>query len=70
MGLLQVSDEGALRKTVEDIVAANPNILADIKAGKTQLMQFFVGQAMKALKGAGNPQLLQKIVKDVVEKNG
>lgn len=66
-GLMQVSDEGALKKVVEEIVRANPNVVADIKAGKTQLMQFFVGQSMKALKGAGNPQLLQKIVKDVVD---
>jgi aspartyl-tRNA(Asn)/glutamyl-tRNA(Gln) amidotransferase subunit B len=66
-GLVQVSDEGALKKVVEEIVKANPNVIAEIKAGKTQLMQFFVGQAMKALKGAGNPQLLQKIVKEVVD---
>lgn len=66
-GLMQVSDEGALKSVVEEIVRANPNVVADIKAGKTQLMQFFVGQSMKALKGAGNPQLLQKIVKDVVD---
>ncbi len=66
-GLVQVSDESALKKVVQEIVAANPAVVADIKAGKTQLMQFFVGQAMKALKGAGNPQILQKIVKEVVE---
>jgi aspartyl-tRNA(Asn)/glutamyl-tRNA(Gln) amidotransferase subunit B len=66
-GLVQVSDEGALKKVVQEIVAANPAVVADIKAGKTQLMQFFVGQAMKALKGAGNPQLLQKLVKEVVD---
>jgi aspartyl-tRNA(Asn)/glutamyl-tRNA(Gln) amidotransferase subunit B len=66
-GLIQVSDEGALKKVVQEIVAANPAVVADIKGGKTQLMQFFVGQAMKALKGAGNPQLLQKLVKEVVD---
>jgi aspartyl-tRNA(Asn)/glutamyl-tRNA(Gln) amidotransferase subunit B len=62
-GLLQVSDEGALKKVVEEIIAANPTVVAEIKAGKTQLTQFIVGQSMKALKGAGNPQVLQDLVK-------
>ncbi|MFZ2593502.1 MAG: Asp-tRNA(Asn)/Glu-tRNA(Gln) amidotransferase subunit GatB [Minisyncoccia bacterium] len=67
-GLLQVSDESALRAVVADIVAQNPSVVLEYKSGKVQLLQFFVGQAMKALKGAGNPKILQQIVKEEVEK--
>jgi aspartyl-tRNA(Asn)/glutamyl-tRNA(Gln) amidotransferase subunit B len=62
-GLLQVSDTEHLRTVVSGIIEAHPTVLADIKSGKEQLLQFFVGQAMKELKGAGNPKVLQDIVR-------
>jgi aspartyl-tRNA(Asn)/glutamyl-tRNA(Gln) amidotransferase subunit B len=62
-GLKQVSDTGALEKTVEAIMAANPGQLAEYRSGKDKLLGFFVGQAMKATGGKANPGMLQEIVK-------
>lgn len=67
-GLMQMSDEGALRTVVAEIIAAHPDVVAEYKLGKTQLLQFFVGQSMKALKGAGNPKILQKLAQEEVDK--
>ncbi len=60
-GLLQKTDEGELKKVVEKIAAENPKVVADYKAGKAAALQFLVGQAMKATRGAGNPALFQKL---------
>jgi aspartyl-tRNA(Asn)/glutamyl-tRNA(Gln) amidotransferase subunit B len=68
LGLKQVSDEGAIRSLVQDIIVANPEQTADFKAGKTKLMSFFVGQAMKASKGKANPKQVNKIVIDELNK--
>jgi len=62
-GLKQVSDTGALEKTVDAIIAANPGQTAEYRAGKEKLLAFFVGQAMKATAGKANPAMLQEIVK-------
>jgi len=58
-GLIQKNDEGALKKIVEEIVAANPAVAADYKAGKQAALQFFIGQGMKASKGSANPEALK-----------
>lgn len=62
-GLLQQSDEGALGAIVDQIIADNPKVVADIKSGKENLIQFLVGQGMKASKGSANPALLQELFK-------
>ncbi len=62
-GLLQQSDEGALTTIVDQIIADNPKVVADYKGGKENLLQFFVGQGMKASKGSANPALLQELFK-------
>jgi aspartyl-tRNA(Asn)/glutamyl-tRNA(Gln) amidotransferase subunit B len=49
------------------IVAVNPAVVADYKAGKQSAFQFFVGQAMKASKGSANPAMVQEILKDMLE---
>ena len=67
-GLEQVSDEGALVPIAEQLIAANPGPVADYKNGKEAALMFFVGQAMKALKGKGNPAVLQKIFKELLTK--
>ena len=54
-GLAQVSDEGALEAVVDAVIARNPGEVEKYKGGKTNLLGFFVGQAMKELKGKGNP---------------
>ena len=67
-GLVQTHDEGAIRKAVGEIIAQNPNVVADYKAGKAVALQFFVGQGMKATKGAANPELLKKIILSELDK--
>lgn len=54
-GLKTVNDEGALRKTVEEVIAANPQSVADFKSGKEKAIGFLVGQTMKAMKGKADP---------------
>lgn len=65
-GLQQVSDTGALEQQLNDIIAQFPDQFAELKAGKTALTAFFVGQMMKASQGKANPklvtQLLQKLL--------
>ncbi|AJC48482.1 Asp-tRNA(Asn)/Glu-tRNA(Gln) amidotransferase subunit GatB [Allofrancisella guangzhouensis] len=68
LGLKQVSDEGALRKLVQDIIKANPEQATDFKAGKTKLMSFFIGLAMKASKGKANPKQVNQIVQEELNK--
>ena len=63
-GLTQITDESALAKMVEDVIAAHPGQAADYKNGKDKLMGFFVGQVMKASKGQANPALVNKLLKE------
>ncbi len=63
-GLTQITDESALLKMVEDVIAANPGQAADYKNGKDKLMGFFVGQVMQASKGQANPALVNKLLKE------
>ncbi|MEI6057546.1 MAG: Asp-tRNA(Asn)/Glu-tRNA(Gln) amidotransferase subunit GatB [bacterium] len=58
-GLIQKNDEGELKKIAAEIIAANPTVVADYKAGKAAALQFFIGQAMKATKGSANPSILK-----------
>jgi aspartyl-tRNA(Asn)/glutamyl-tRNA(Gln) amidotransferase subunit B len=60
-GFIQKNDEGEIKKIAQEIVAANPNVVADYKAGKAAALQFFIGQGMKATKGSANPELLKSI---------
>ncbi len=60
-GLIQKSDEGELKKIAAEIIAANPNVVADYKAGKAAALQFFIGQSMKITKGSANPAILKDI---------
>lgn len=65
-GLKMVNDEGALRRTIEGIVAANPQSVADYKAGKEKSMGFIVGQTMRAMKGKADPAMVNTIVKELL----
>jgi aspartyl-tRNA(Asn)/glutamyl-tRNA(Gln) amidotransferase subunit B len=60
-GLAQVSDESALAAVVDAVIARNRAEAEKYKAGKTSLLGFFVGQAMKELKGKGNPGVLNSL---------
>jgi aspartyl-tRNA(Asn)/glutamyl-tRNA(Gln) amidotransferase subunit B len=56
-GLKQVSDSGAIEAVVDQIIADNPDKVAEYKGGKDKLMGWFVGQVMKASQGKANPQM-------------
>jgi aspartyl-tRNA(Asn)/glutamyl-tRNA(Gln) amidotransferase subunit B len=64
--LEQVSDEGELTLLAQKIVEAHPAPVLDYKKGKIAALQFLVGKAMAELKGKGNPQVLQKIFREVL----
>ncbi len=68
LGLVQIQDEGVIRKVVEDILANNPTQVGQYKAGKNQLFGFFVGQSMKALQGKGNPETINKLLQELLGK--
>jgi aspartyl-tRNA(Asn)/glutamyl-tRNA(Gln) amidotransferase subunit B len=61
-GLVQISDEGAILAVVEQIIEANPQSVADFKAGKDKAVGFLVGQIMKETKGKANPGLVNKLI--------
>ncbi len=67
-GWVQISDEGAIKEVVNKILAANPQSIADFKAGKDKALGFLVGQAMKETKGKANPQLLNKLFLEELKK--
>ncbi len=67
MNLIQVSDSGFLEELVDEIIANNPDEVERFKAGKKQLMGFFVGQAMKASKGKANPKMVTQMVTKKLE---
>lgn len=63
-GLRVVSDEGALCTAIEAIIAANPQSVADFKAGKEKVMGYIVGQTMRAMKGKADPAAVNSIVRE------
>ena len=65
--LLQSSDESEIQKIVENVIHANPTAVADIKKGELKAIGFLVGQVMKESKGKANPQVVQDIVKKLVQ---
>lgn len=66
--LIQKNDPEALKKMIEEIVAANPTVVADYKAGKQAALMFFVGQIMKASKGSVNPEMAKNTIIEVLSK--
>ena len=67
-GWIQISDEGAIKEVVMKILEANPQSIADYKAGKDKVLGFLVGQAMKETKGKANPQMLNKMFLEELKK--
>lgn len=67
-GLAQISDEGAIKDLVAGVLEANPKSVADYKSGKTAAMGFLVGQAMRASKGQGNPQIINRLLNDMLKQ--
>lgn len=65
-GLKTVSDEGALRKTVEEVIANNPQSVEDYRNGKEKAIGFLVGQTMKAMKGKADPTSVNALLKELL----
>ena len=63
-GLVQVTDESAICAAIDDVIARNPQQVADYRGGKDKLFGFFVGQAMKATQGKANPDALNRLLKE------
>jgi aspartyl-tRNA(Asn)/glutamyl-tRNA(Gln) amidotransferase subunit B len=67
-GMVQITDEDALAKTIAGILAANPAQLEQYRAGKDKLFGYFVGQVMKATQGKANPQLINELLKKMLAR--
>lgn len=65
-GLIQESNESAITSIVETVIEANPKAVEDVKNGEAKAIGFLVGQVMKESKGKANPQLAQKIIRQVL----
>ena len=67
-GWIQISDEGAIKEVVLKVLEANPQSIADYKAGKDRALGFLVGQAMKETKGKANPKMLNQMFLEELKK--
>ena len=66
-GLKTVSDEGALRKAAEKVMADQPQSVADYKGGKEKAIGFLVGQTMKRMKGKADPGMVNRILRELLK---
>ena len=66
--LTQISDESEITNIVEKIIIENPNAVESYKKGKINSLQFLAGQVMAEAKGRANPQIVQEILKKIIEK--
>src|SRR3989339_1383429 len=67
-GLTQISNEEELVAIVQEVIRTNPKQVEQFKSGKEAVLQFFVGQIMKATKGRANPDAAQKTLKKELKK--
>jgi len=65
-GLVQITDEGELVKTITAIIEKNQAQVVEYRGGKEKVFGFFVGQVMKATKGKANPQLVNELLKKML----
>lgn len=65
-GLKTVNDEGALRRTIEEVIDANPQSVEDYRNGKEKAIGFLVGQTMKAMQGKAEPGMVNKLLKELL----
>ncbi|MCA9805600.1 MAG: Asp-tRNA(Asn)/Glu-tRNA(Gln) amidotransferase GatCAB subunit B, partial [Cyanobacteria bacterium HKST-UBA02] len=66
-GLAQVSDEGALKETIEKVLQRSPEQLADFRSGKKpKLRQYFFGEVMKDTRGKANPQIINRLLDELL----
>lgn len=65
-GLRTVNDERALRRTIEKVIADNPQSVQDFRSGKDRALGFLVGQTMKAMKGKADPAEVNRLLKELL----
>ncbi len=68
LGLAQQSGEETLMPIVKKVIENNPTVVADFKSGKAASLQYLLGQAMKESRGSGNPEVLKKLLTEVLSK--
>ena len=66
-GLKTVSDDGALRSTIEKVMEENPQSVEDYRKGKKKAIGFLVGQTMKAMQGKADPGMVNKILTELLQ---
>ncbi|MFP4599616.1 MAG: Asp-tRNA(Asn)/Glu-tRNA(Gln) amidotransferase subunit GatB [Persicimonas sp.] len=67
-GLKQISDEDALAEIIDGIIADNPDQVGQYREGNTNIVGWFVGQVMQATRGQANPQLANKMLREMLER--
>jgi len=67
-GLVQLSDESAIEKIVDEIIVKSPQQVEKYKAGNQKVFGYFVGEVMKATRGKANPGIVNKILKEKIEE--
>jgi aspartyl-tRNA(Asn)/glutamyl-tRNA(Gln) amidotransferase subunit B len=66
-GLVQITDTEALRRVVQEVLAAHTEQVQQFKSGKEKVLGYLVGQVMKATQGKGNPQLVQTLLREELQ---
>jgi aspartyl-tRNA(Asn)/glutamyl-tRNA(Gln) amidotransferase subunit B len=67
-GLVQITDEAPVRAAVEEVLAASPAQVAAYRGGKTATLGWFVGQVMKATSGKASPALVNRLLREGLER--
>jgi aspartyl-tRNA(Asn)/glutamyl-tRNA(Gln) amidotransferase subunit B len=67
-GLKQVTDTGAIKAVVQQVIDANPQSVEDIKNGKGKAVSFIVGQVMRQTKGKANPQMVNQLIDEIIKE--
>ena len=67
-GLKVVTDTEAIRSVIIKVITANPKSVEDYKSGKTKAMGFLIGQVMRETKGKADPQAVNRLLKEELDK--
>ncbi|RCK51207.1 glutamyl-tRNA amidotransferase [Thalassospira profundimaris] len=65
-GLKQITDTGAIEAAIDEVIAANPDKVEEIRGGKDRMLGWFVGQVMKSTGGKANPGMVNKMLRDKI----
>ncbi|MEQ9566743.1 MAG: Asp-tRNA(Asn)/Glu-tRNA(Gln) amidotransferase GatCAB subunit B, partial [Pseudomonadales bacterium] len=65
-GLKQITDTGAIETAIDEVIAANPDKVQEIRDGKDRMLGWFVGQVMKSTGGKANPGMVNKMLRDKI----